>query len=542
MIGSLHFRASAFLKPTTAFLKHVVPRLQQGGGLSRLALSTVTQDYRQRPFLHPHLPTTPSPSQRKGCVHFLPNKSFSSTSNNNDGSDEVILHFPAGSTIHRLASAAKYNTLNFGTKIVINCTQHLSERDIEELLCHLNKKIQSLRTCLRYHNDELWVCEQREPKLDFKVVTGDPDDEMNKLINTKFNAMEEPLWRVRLKSCSPADPCPMPELRDKFPHQYTVMFTFFHGSNDGIVALMAIITFVKLIENLITGVPIDGDQLGKIVSHPREIEETVRRELEKDPQRIEHLRRELTDSHFHCLLAEAFEAPEVSHPKTEFMYGLLDVTTFDRFIKKCLNAGVTINSAFTCAINTALVELVREAGVVRDTYSVTSRHAVDERRYWKGSIRDLGCHVANMSHSIITPHNSRKIFWEYAKTFDVEFREKLRSKYHFQERIVRSMRFPKDFSYDAYYSSLSPMLCDYTFTNLYTNEFTVVGMYDHVQISDLRPYTTVDHSDYSGLHSMGCVRDRIYYDIAYSTARMTRDTVQKFHDAVVNVFEDLANQ
>lgn len=106
-------------------------------------------------------------------------------------------------------------------------------------------------------------------------------------------------------------------------------------------------------------------------------------------------------------------------------------------------------------INTALVELVADAGLEKDAYIITSRHPVNQRRYWKGDpITDWGNHMGAMFYTMQTPRHNLSTFWEYASDGDI-----------IQERIVRSKTFPKDYSHESY-GSPPTTIYDYMFSNI----------------------------------------------------------------------------
>lgn len=44
----------------------------------------------------------------------------------------------------------------------------LRTEDLQRALVHLYNKIQTLRTCFRYREGELWICEMERRKIDFQ--------------------------------------------------------------------------------------------------------------------------------------------------------------------------------------------------------------------------------------------------------------------------------------------------------------------------------------------------------------------------------------
>lgn len=96
-------------------------------------------------------------------------------------------------------------------------------------------------------------------------------------------------------------------------------------------------------------------------------------------------------------------------PETITLENDLESSTLIKFGKLTFNAGMT------AAINVALVELVRGAGLARDNYQITGRHAVNLRRYWKQEpAHAFGCHTGGMLLTSDAPGLSRRTFWQRA--------------------------------------------------------------------------------------------------------------------------------
>ncbi|XP_047481810.1 uncharacterized protein LOC125034172 [Penaeus chinensis] len=469
---------------------------------------------------------------------------FTHTTPKNIESGALWLH-PAGGTIERLNVAAKYAQLNILVCLTINSSLPLEPAHFEEALTHLYRKISPLRACFRWREGTLWVCEALETRLDFSVLEdSDVSTAINKLLHQPFdNSTEAPLWRTRLLPAAPGTPCPIPEMKEKFPHQYDFVFHFHHGLCDGLTAMVILNTFLKLLEDVVSGAPISKEQLGKFVSGEQtmDIEREVLRNLESRPEDFKRMIHETMNTKFTPLLEQAFGISEKESFPTGYIVTDLEPRLLQSFQDQCQSHGVTLNSGMTSVINTALVELVADAGLVRDVYSVTSRHPVNQRRYWKGDpITDLGNHMGAMSHTMQTPLHNRNTFWEYAKQFDSEFRRKLKDGFIFQERIVMSKIMPKDYSYESFYSSPPTTIYDYMFSNVLMPGIIDYGIGNKVQLTATRNVSNISNCEYSNMHAVTLFRDRVLYNIMYASGRVSRSTMQAFLSKVVTVLNSLS--
>lgn len=454
----------------------------------------------------------------------------------------VLWLHPAGGTIERLDVAAKYAQLNLLGCLTINSCLPLEPAHFEEALKHLHRKISPLRACFRWKEGTLWVCEALDPQLDFLVLKdSDVTTTINKLLIQPFeNSAEAPLWRARLLPAAPGVPCPIPEMKEKFPHQYDFMLHIHHGLSDGITGFVIFSTFLKLLEAVVLGSPISKEQLGKLVSGEQsmDIEGEVLKNLESRPDEFQRMIDETANTKFTPLLEQAFGTPEEGISPTEYVMTDIEPRLLQNFQERCRSHGVTVNSGMTSVINTALVELVADAGLERDVYSITSRHPVNLRRYWNGDpVTAMGNHMGAISHTMQIPRHNRNTFWEHAKQFDTEFRRKLNDGDIFREKIVRSKTLPKDYSHDSFYGSPPTSIYDYMFSNILTPGFSDYGIGKTVQLTAAKNISNISNCEYSSMHLLSWFRDRVTYNIMYVSGRVSRSTVQAFMSRIVTVLD-----
>lgn len=125
----------------------------------------------------------------------------------------------------------------------------------------------------------------------------------------------------------------MSEMKEKFPHQYDLMFHIHHGLSDGITAKVIFSTFLKLLEAAVLGSPISKEQLGKFVSGEctMDIEREVLKNLESRPEDFQHIIDETVNSNFTPLLEQAFGIPKKEGFPTEYTITDLEPRLLQKF-------------------------------------------------------------------------------------------------------------------------------------------------------------------------------------------------------------------
>ncbi|KAG7174591.1 putative Condensation domain-containing protein [Homarus americanus] len=450
-------------------------------------------------------------------------------------------------TTESLAAQVKYKSMNNGIIITYNSDHRLHTEDFLKAFTHLNNKVELLRTCFRTRDNQLWYCRMPESVIDFKVVNGpDEQNEMQRMIDTPFNLADGPLWKARLLPGGGDDHSTWPELQEEFPHQNRLLLEFHHAAVDGVDMFTITDWLAKLLEDIISGKPIDDNkQLGQLVDHSQvvAIEQQVKQDLEKDPERLKLLLEERKKQSVTPLILEAFGVQDVPHPQTEYLgKTLLDMTMFEKFNKRCRSAGVTFNSGFVALMNTALIGLVKEAGVHREEYTLTNRHAVDLRRYLKGhKAFPMGNHSFPMMHSMTVPGNVRDTFWDYAKQFDVDFRTKLENNYIFEDFVLSQMLRPDGYSHEKNFANPPPQFYNYSLTNVFSPKFSNMGIGKHIQITSMQNIVPIGKSEVAIMSGLANLRNKVRFSAWYSTHTMTRDTAQKFFDRVLSLFRELSD-
>ncbi|XP_069164071.1 uncharacterized protein [Procambarus clarkii] len=458
---------------------------------------------------------------------------------------EVKLLFPADNRVEDMMAMNSHGTWAQGGYFILHLDQPLDEQQYFKAVTHLCNKVQLLRTCFRPRDKEWWLCEMPIPSIDFQVVEGsDPIKETQSVLNMPSNLTDGPLWRVRiLTSTSEALPV-RPEINKKFPYRNTVILEFQHSAFDGVDIVMIVVWFHKIIDDMLSGKPIDDSQFGQLADHSQtsEIIQQIKSALENDPERLSSLLKLKKEEPATSVLIEAFGAPEPSQAETIYLENVfLNISDVDKFHAKCQSENISFNAGFTSIINTALVEVVREAGLTRDAYNIRSRVPIDMRRYMKGYSKTfpMGFHNAPMYQNISTPYNVKDHFWMYAKQYDVQFQNNMKNKLFIEGMVIDRMLRPADFSPEKFFAKPQPITIDYLFANMFTPLFRTYGAGKHVQLTDMRNIANIQALDVAFMCMLLKIREEVQFDVRYSSRGLTKNTAQNIIDKTVSVFSEI---
>lgn len=457
--------------------------------------------------------------------------------------DDVKWLFPAGRHVERMVAAGGHSMYNMVMTITLNSAKPLPASLFEEMLLLLQRKVPSLMTCFRPRGDILWICQLQKPKLDFKVVDGDLESEMWSVMKQRYDTVDGPLWRARLLPCRDSDQCRVPELRTALPHQYHLLLGFSHAGVDGLTVYYAITLVYDILLNLHRGIAVDEKPMGIITdpAHSEGVYEETKAELEKDPEQLLRVKKEVQRGNFRPFLSEAFGEPDVSDGKTRCLTWPIDASVVKKFKEKCAAAGVTLNSGLGSVVDWALVDLAREAGVQRDFFRVVSNHAVSMRRYWSvDPSKDFGSFHGNMTQVMEGSFKDKNEFWTYVAHYHEQFRERLRTKYPYQEQVALSLTAPKDFSYEQYFANTPPLRYDHFVSNFDVPHFVEWGTGDDIQVTDFSLQENITRCEFSNLHGFGRFRDDFIYNMFYADNRITKTVAEKMFLKVRTAFYDIA--
>ncbi|KAK8392474.1 hypothetical protein O3P69_014676 [Scylla paramamosain] len=392
---------------------------------------------------HRSLQTTAAAASHQAPVAPLaPSLSKAMTTSARPAEEEAVRwRFAADDKVRGMVARVEVSTRQT-TNLTLNSSKPITPTLVEEALQHLYDKVESLRLCFRLRDGKLWIADMPHRKLDFQVVSGGDLEEQHILLrDSPFNLHDGPLWKTRLMPCPEDAVCHFPEVKAALPHQCHILMTLHHAANDGMVVMMVTQLLIDILDSLLQGLPVSSQPVGELCEGFEVVEEEarIRAALLQDPERLVAALRQHVESKRLPLLMEAFGLPKAEDWTTKNLPPVvLDNQRMEKFAAKCRSVGATINAGFTALINTALVELVQEAGLDKDVYHLSSSHPVDTRRLMKNTQNiPLGYHAIPMTQCTATPRNVKEHFWQYVKTVDVKLRDKIKRNYSCAGKCVQ---------------------------------------------------------------------------------------------------------
>ncbi|XP_063605681.1 uncharacterized protein LOC134780753 isoform X2 [Penaeus indicus] len=421
-----------------------------------------------------------------------------------------------------------------------NTKKPLTVEHMAVALKHFQRKLPNYRIFTKERDGEHWACEALDPEVDFKVLEGaDIREMMTEMMTAPFGSDRPPLWKARLIPVPEDARCCHPEVKADFPHQYDFVFLPHHAISDGNTMATTLRNLTALLDDVIAGRNIEDDRPLGILADYKEVSELdaeIVKELEKDPERLDVLKEETLACDIAPIILKAFPPPG-GKPATGCVFRNVEQDVLARFRSACKANGVSFNSGFEALINTALVEMVRDAGVEDEAHSVSINLATDLRRYMKPRrLPILGLFARPTAHRIETPVDVRSHFWDYTKELHRKVTGLLSSSEAFNQDVVRRLTQPP-VSAEDYYAGPPLPLRDYGLTNLGDLTSRIPGTGEHLQLMDITMFAAIHLSVYMMLHQIYTFRRHSPYTLSYDTSYMTEHTASTLADAVLMLLD-----
>ncbi|XP_045108441.1 uncharacterized protein LOC123503085 [Portunus trituberculatus] len=426
--------------------------------------------------------------------------------------------------------------------LTIRTAQPLKDEQVQEALVHLFRKVPTLRLCFRRKEDVFWTCEMKREHIDFKAV--DRSDQLKlqeELMNHQFNNSEGPLWCARLLEHNSCGGTTSPGLEASFPYSRSLVLANHHGIADGTTNCRTVNCFLRILDDVIAGNPIDdSEQLGELASG----EETAtllavtEEELKENTENLEQAVEEYKKQHEkEKLIVRAFPNQDDPNYITKIISETLDEETTSRFFRRCKQEGVTVNSGFTALTNCSLVDLVRETGMKQDNYPLQVTHAVNMRRYWQGDVsRALGCHIAVISlHETLT-HQWRDNFWQYTRDLHTKVHDSLKDKGPLKYWIYYFM-VKGDDAVENMLKGRPEVDSDYCLANIGNLDHLIPTDGDHARLAHL--VRTTQCWNERICHMLHSLRGRLLYNLCYTSDSLTEQQARRFTDLIFQNLKDM---
>ncbi|XP_042890313.1 uncharacterized protein LOC122265204 [Penaeus japonicus] len=430
-----------------------------------------------------------------------------------------------------IAVGHSHGSRQVGGIYTLNTVKPLRPEHVERALVHLQRQTQALRGVIKVKHGKYWICESDQDQINFEVQEGgDIMQEMWRFTNMPLGFDQAPLWRAVFMPGNGSDgdassargPSNLQEIRARFPHQSRLVLPVHHSFMGGPTMPLIVQRLVELLNDVLAGRPIDGSrQLGVLVPST---------EIDAAKRRIRRSWRGTRRA-----FPEARGAPSSGHVLRDVSPALLQ-----KFTAKCKSEGVTFNSGLQAVINTALVEVVTEAGLQQDTFSLSINLATDLRRYMnRNPLEVLGLHVRPTVHRVATPARVRDCFWQYCRAMHGPLSGLIRSGLALQQEVVREMT-QRPVDPHRYFATPPPVLRDYGLTNVGDLTSLIRGEGDHLQLTDILMASAAHRFLYPMLHQIYTFRGYCPYSISYDTSYMSQDTANIIADKVLATMVDVS--
>lgn len=423
--------------------------------------------------------------------------------------------------------------------LTLSSAAPLSAEVVQQAFTHLSRKSFLHQLCLREREGRRWWYRNKTLPIDFKVLEDQPDKlkMVDQLLQERF--MEEaPLLKMRFIPAADDNVCPIPELQERFPYKYYLALISHHGIMDGTTSLTITQKFIDLLNDVVDGRPINDEILfGDFVSNEEILKQNllIKEQLLKDPERLAELEKYIRRANKTPTLLKAFPRPENVQPASKQIMLPIQSDVLQNFMRNCKIAGVTFSTGFQALINTATVEMVRDAGVEDDSHDISINLSTDLRRHMKPRPSyTLGFHLRGMTSVVNTHKNVRQHFWEYARNYNQTLKKNLKSGLVLEEEVARQILMPR-VSPTALYDGPFEVTRDYGISSMPKVQHGLSGEGKHVQLTNIRQSTNVHLCLYPQLHIVYIFRGSCIYTISYATDYIADDTANIFADRMISL-------
>lgn len=368
----------------------------------------------------------------------------------------------------------------------------------------------------------------------------DPTELQNKVSTTPFSYDSPAFWRILFIPQNAHVPCPVPEVRDKFPYQYGCIGILHHALGDGIDSAIILPALWQILNNVIAGRPVSDEEIGELTDK-RDIhllKQRVKENLKKNPNRADFVRSTMPHPKKTPLILKIFPKPGPTERTTKEIFHTVEPLLLQQVLSNVKMAGVTFNSCLMSAINVAIVELAHEAGEHQTEYEVSANILTQFRPYIKNTRKhQIGPFSTQLSYCSRLDKNTRRNFWQYCKKLHHEFITNLKSGMNLEQAAVREMDNPHR-PVDDYFTNPQPVTHDYGLSNL--GIMAVGARYENIQVTQVYPYNIIHSFIHSNIHQVLMIQDQCYYNINYDTHYFSDQSANTYIDRVLSVLEDAA--
>ncbi|KAK7082066.1 hypothetical protein SK128_019464, partial [Halocaridina rubra] len=404
-------------------------------------------------------------------------------------------------------------------------------------------KSPNLRICYGYKNGELWLRHCPKEDIDFQVVTNSNADRIREELQSyRYNSQTGPMWCSRLLIDCAGSMYNMD--KDSFPHVSQLFFGIHHAFADGITNAKICGCFIKVLNDIITGIAINEEQIGNFVSDletDRLVSSKIK-ELQKMPKLRQDLEHILNEKGIGMpMIMKVFPAP-LGKDKTYSLTNVFDECTTKNFIERSKAEDVTLNSAFTALTLAATVDILIENSLDQEYYRLCHSHVLNLRRYWsREASQVLGCHA----HTPLeiwsnVPKNVTENFWEFSRQLHQDLYKHIREgTLLLREAYLKSSGKGNPYE-DSIYSSWIPKQVDVCISNLGDVTPLVTEGGEHVRAFNIVRQVSLQKTEVKNLAFMILtLRGRLILNLLYNTKYTTKKVAGLYCQKLCTLLETI---
>ena len=356
------------------------------------------------------------------------------------------------------------------------------------------------------------------------------------------------LWRARLlpwstQQASFVQETSLPGEKTKFAHISHIVVYFSHVITDGYSCMRIMKTILRLFNDVISETPIDdAKQVGTLldVSREEKVSQEIRKAFE-DPAFLEQRKQSYCSVMMETLFEKAFPVQPNLKPKTVCLVHKVDEVLTKKFVSRCKKEGCTVHTGFCALIETALIKLMQEAGVDKDSYKLSSLQAADNRVYYDNCHDEFGVGMGVMDFTHEVKKEELSDFWNQAKKYHQEFKKQHSYKPGLEHAIIEELTgvspmvpLNKDGQ-----SSPSKSMCYYVTTNMRDITGILGNCGDQIELEFIDRLTTMHLFPCMWMNTFNTFKGKFFHSLQYNSHVVSQEVAQKFSDMLFKLFEEV---
>ncbi|XP_064122021.1 uncharacterized protein LOC135226419 [Macrobrachium nipponense] len=401
----------------------------------------------------------------------------------------------------------------------------LQEEQVKRAVIHLYRRVPNLGVALAPREGTLWLKRATNPNVDFKVLQGQTVEEVRGILCAfRSNTETGPLFCARLLKDSPdkisdIDP---EDLDPDLKHNYFMFFGFHHGVVDGTTCMYIMGFFISMLNDIISNRPINDDEpLGEYFPEDATVKLILRKTemIESDSRLRDRLIQENEVQKNQNANITQISDKTSTEKRTVTLARVLSQDVTLKFIQKCRQEKVTVNSAFSALVAVALTDTLVEYGLVKDSYSVPNFHLVNLRRYWESKPPiSLGCHFGGpLKIYTETPRNLGDNFWDYVRSLHQLIKDGIESEKVLTDKALHLLAHT-DKEYEG----------DFVTSNLGNVTPLVTEGGEHVKITHIIQSTTIHCIKSPVVINLHTFRGKFTMMFDYNSGAVRKDIAEKY--------------